>query len=232
MTSYATYTTRFRTEVDKFLEFSETCGLKAVLKDKQDVIDKKFVNDLKYEEPTEKIKGTKIDAMIKLIFDKYDEVLEDTTSYNIKTFPKRYREYKKMDKNETSKKETKAKKPKEECVPVVEDFDTTETDFIEELDFYTSELVSVFDDPSQILDDDEYGYMWSIMYKGCKFCIYDSKDEDEEGNEDFGAKTWFIGFCDEKLNKMALKTLKSYIKKHMTKETEYETIAVEGDDED
>jgi hypothetical protein len=225
MTSYATYTTRFRTEVDKFLEFSQELKLKAVLKEENVDIDKQFINGLKYEEPKEKIKGTKIDAMIRMIFDKYDSVLEDTKSYDIKAFPKRYREYKKS-KKETNT-ETKPKKEKEEAVPEVKSFNTDETEFVEELDFFTTEMISVFGEPEKIKDDPEYEYMWTVEYKGFHFCIYDSKDEDKEGAEDFKAKTWFIGFCDEKLNKMALKSLKSHIKKHMIKETEYENVEVE-----
>ncbi len=225
MSSYATYTTRFRTEVEKFLEFCEELNLKAVLKGNKEDIDKQFVNDLEYMEPTEKIKGTKIDAMIRLIFDKYDSVSDETESYDIKTLPKKYKEYKKSKKTATDK----PQKEKKDEVPEVKDFDTTETEFVEELEFFTSELKSVFKDPTVIKDDPEYGYMWTIVYKKCKFCIYDSKD-DKEGEEDMMAKTWFIGYCDEKLNKLVLKSLKSYIKKHMTKETEYETLEVEDED--
>ncbi|HBS53636.1 MAG TPA: hypothetical protein DD806_06525, partial [Flavobacterium sp.] len=136
------------------------------------------------------------------------------------------------------KKATKAKAKKvvekieDDQVKVDMTLDTLDTEYVDTLEYWTSDLVKAFGKPKKTGGDDEdHLYEWKIQVNNSIFSIYDWHND-----QSFDDITWHIsGFGDYKKNEKNLNVLTTYIDEFCSKEIDikldFENLGEEADEE-
>ncbi len=127
--------------------------------------------------------------------------------------------FKKRDKKLTDPKSTRKSPVKKPAVVLEEckiDFttDTTDTEYVETLEFFTEELKKALGEPQitglKPTEDEEHEYEWKGSINGTPFSIYDWKYQGED-KEILEERTWFLATQDKSFKAPVLEYLTKLI---------------------